>query len=233
MISGLIVQKNLSVIDRRKSTLVSALLRLIELEEGRIEIDGVDLSSLGLTDVRGRNHGMRVIPQNPSLFSGSVRDFIDPFCVGTDDSILQALQTVKYNGAIGRGKEVLEDIIAAGGSNISLGERQLLCIARALVEQPRVLSKFRMSSIRQETHVRSVLDEATSSIDEETDKTIQEMLRSEFPDTTLITIAHRLQTVLDCDAIAVMDDGKLVEIGPPMKLLEDEDSYLSNLVGST
>lgn len=126
----------------RKSTLVSSMFRLLELEEGRIEVDGVDLSTLGLADVRGRKHGMRAIPQNPSLFSGKLRDCIDPFGIGSDEAILQALHTVQYNGAIIRGNEALEDLIIDGGANISQGERQLLCIARALVEQPRVLSKY-------------------------------------------------------------------------------------------
>lgn len=157
-----------------KSSLTVALFRLVEVESGKVTLDGVDLSTIGLSDVRGRKNGLRIIPQDPVLFAGSLRDCLDPFGTESDEALLDALKAVNHTGWE-RGLPVLSDRVDEGGANYSVGERQLLCLARAIVEEPRVL----------------VMDEASASLDNESDKRIQAMLRGRFQNTTMLTIAHR------------------------------------------
>lgn len=182
-----------------KSTLTTALFRLVEIESGNISLDGVDLSTLGLSDVRGRRNGMFILPQDPAVFSGTIRSNLDPFLVHSDDELIQALELVKFPQTI-----LPNETVEEGGSNFSAGEKQLLCLARAMLANPRLL----------------VLDEATSSVDGATDEKVQQMLRSQFPNTTLLTIAHRLNTIIDYDVVIVMDNGKVAEMGSPRELLE-------------
>lgn len=156
-----------------KSSITSALFRLVEIESGYISLDGVDLGQLGLADIRGRPGGMFILPQDPVLFSGSIKTNLDPFSTHVDEDILKSLELVRFPGA--SKYSILEDIVEEGGGNFSAGEKQLLCLARAMLARPRLL----------------VLDEATSSVDLATDEFVQKMLRSQFPDTTLLTIAHR------------------------------------------
>lgn len=201
-----------------KTSLTASLFRIAEIESGRILLDGVDLSKIGLSDVRGRPNGLRVIPQDPVLYAGTLRDCMDPFkqCEN-DEIILEALKAVKHQGALERGLATLNDSIEEGGSNLSAGERQLLCLARAIVEKPKVL----------------ILDEATASIDSSTDAFIQEMLRTRFRNTTLLTIAHRLHTIMDYDTVLVMEDGRVAQFGPPKRLLEDKTGIFASLVDSS
>ena len=191
-----------------KSSLAVALFRLVEVESGRILLDGVDLGTLGLCDVRGR--GMAIIPQDPFLAGATIRDCLDPFGQHGDEEIMDALASVR----LGNGKLLPSMKLEEGGSNFSVGECQLLNLARALLSQPKLL----------------VLDEATASIDGETDAFIQKMLRTRFSNTTLVTIAHRINTIMDYDLLLVMDAGRAVEIGSPAKLLGIPGGVFSELV---
>ena len=154
---------------------------------------------------------------DPVLFSGSLRECLDPWKTSTDDEILEALKLVQVADADVRGLIALEDFVDEGGRNYSVGERQLLCLARAVLAKPKVL----------------VLDEATASVDTETDSLIQKMIRERFQGTTLLTIAHRLNTIMDYDVILVMDKGKVAELDSPKKLLQQEGGLFSSLVDST
>ena len=160
---------------------------------------------------------MCIIPQDPVLFSGSLRECLDPWGYSTDEEIIEALKLVQVADANVRGFAALEDFVDEGGRNFSVGERQLLCLARAVLAKPKVL----------------VLDEATASVDTETDAFIQKMIRERFQGTTLLTIAHRLNTIMDYDAILVMDKGRVAEFDSPKNLLKLEDGLFSGLVDST
>jgi ABC-type multidrug transport system fused ATPase/permease subunit len=197
-----------------KSTLAAALFRLVELEGGKITLDGVDLSTIQLADVRGRKNGMVIIPQEPVLFPGTLKKSLDPFGDYSDEEVMDALDAVR--GA-SRGLSNLNTVVEEGGRNFSVGERQLICLGRAMLAKPKLL----------------FLDEATASVDGETDALIQRMLRSKFVGTTLITIAHRLNTIMDYDCILVMSDGRAAEFGSPASLLSDADGIFSELVKST
>lgn len=200
-----------------KSTIAVALFRLCEIESGKISLDGQNLADIGLSDVRGRNNGLCIIPQDPVLFSGTMRECLDPWGLASDQEIFEAIQSVQIGNINIRGMEVLDDYVDEGGRNYSVGERQLLCLARAVLVKPKVL----------------ILDEATASVDGETDAFIQQMIRKRFKGTTMLTIAHRLNTIMDFDKVLVMDKGKVAEFGPPVQLLENENGLFSNLVDST
>jgi ABC-type multidrug transport system fused ATPase/permease subunit len=198
----------------QKSTLMVALMRIVELSEGKILIDGQDIRDVGLATLR-RN--IAVIPQDPVLFSGTVRMNLDPFNDFTDDQLYETLaRTGLYTGnSIGSSSHSLSslsqshvaslsDIVAEGGSNFSVGQRQLLVIARALLCGAKIV----------------VMDEATAAVDAETDSAIQKVMRTEFADATTITVAHRLNTIMDSSYILVMNDGVAAEFDTPDKLLQ-------------
>ena len=151
-----------------KSTITAALFRLVEIEEGVISLDGVDLSQLGLSDVRGRHNGMFILPQDPAVFAGTIQSNLDPFDLHNEGDIMNALKLVKFPGVDVLEDKLMTQIVSEGGSNLSAGEKQLLCLARAMLASPRLL----------------VLDEATSAVDRATDEFVQKMLRTQFPDTT-------------------------------------------------
>jgi len=199
-----------------KSSLAVALFRLVEIQKGKISLDEIDLSDIKLSEIRGRSGCMSIIPQDPVLFAGSIRDCLDPFNEWPDADILDALRAVRLLKD-GRGVEALKDHVEEGGNNFSVGERQLLCLARALLAKPKFL----------------VLDEATASVDGETDAFIQNMLRTRFDGCTLLTIAHRLNTIMDYDLIIAMDDGKVAEMGSPSSLLEKKNGVFSQFVDAT
>ena len=190
-----------------KSSLISALFRLANLE-GAIEIDGVNTNEIGLHDLRSK---ISIIPQEPFLFSGSLRKNLDPFDSYDDNVLWQALEEVEL-------KEMgLEAHINEGGSNLSVGQRQLVCLARAIVRNNPIL----------------VLDEATANVDPRTDELIQMTIRRKFEKCTVLTIAHRLNTVMDSDRILLMDAGTAVEFDAPYVLLQNTTGALSNMVNET
>ncbi|CAI4229206.1 unnamed protein product [Auanema sp. JU1783] len=197
-----------------KSSFALALFRLIEAAEGQIIIDGVDISKIGLHDVRGN---LTIIPQDPVLFSGSLRFNLDPFNHNTDEEIWASLSSAHLKEFASSLQGGLEYPISEGGENISVGQRQLVCLARALLRKSRVL----------------VLDEATAAVDVTTDSLIQTTIRTKFKNCTVFTIAHRLNTILDYDRIMVLDKGCIVELDSPGSLLEDKNSIFAKMVADS
>ena len=188
-----------------KSTLVLALFRLVEPAGGRILVDGIDVTGLGLRALR---RCVTIIPQDPVLHEGTVGHNLDPFGEAADNVLDEVLVRARLGGGVTR-----QSTVTKGGTNLSSGERQLLCFARALLESAPIL----------------VLDEATSNLDAASDEAIQQLLRDEFERQTVLTIAHRLATVVDYDRILVMGGGKLLEQGAPLELLDAEGSVLAGM----
>jgi len=204
-----------------KSSLTMALFRINELDSGRILLDGEDISSLPLRSLRSR---LSIIPQSPVLFKGTLRAYMDPFDEYTDAEIWSAFEKVEMKEQISALENQLSYELSENGENFSVGERQLFCMARALLTQTRIV----------------VMDEATASIDHATEKKLQRMIERDFKDATVLTIAHRLATVLDSDRIMVLSDGKVVEFDTPRNLaknpsgafyeLAKEGGYLDRLL---
>merc|ERR1712028_287591 len=196
-----------------KSSLMIALFRISELEkdEGCLTIDGVNIGDIGTAALRSN---ISIIPQDPVMFSNTVRYNLDPFADKSDDELWDVLKKVEMGEAIAILPNGLDDVVAEGGENFSQGQRQLLCIARSLLRKPKIL----------------VMDEATASIDNETDATIQRMIRENFTDATVLTIAHRLNTIMDSDRILVLDDGKIVELDSPENLMLKESGHFKSMV---
>ncbi|XP_035420768.1 ATP-binding cassette sub-family C member 4 isoform X1 [Cygnus atratus] len=193
-----------------KSSLIAALFRLAE-PEGRIWIDKYLTSELGLHDLRKK---ISIIPQEPVLFTGTMRKNLDPFNEYTDEDLWNALEEVQL-------KEVVEDLpnkmetqLAESGSNFSVGQRQLVCLARAVLKKNRIL----------------IIDEATANVDPRTDEFIQKTIREKFAQCTVLTIAHRLNTIIDSDRIMVLDAGRLKEYGEPYILLQEKDGLFYKMV---
>ncbi|XP_066999504.1 ATP-binding cassette sub-family C member 4 [Anabrus simplex] len=192
-----------------KSSLISALFRLARIE-GRIIIDGVDTGEIGLHDLRKK---ISIIPQEPVLFSASLRNNLDPFNEFDDSMLWSALEEVELKSAV----DSLDFMVTEGGNNFSVGQRQLVCLARAILRNNKIL----------------VLDEATANVDPETDALIQETIRKKFKNCTVLTIAHRLNTIMDSDMVLVMDAGTMVEYDHPFLLLQNQSGYFYNLVQET
>nr|CAD7458628.1 unnamed protein product [Timema tahoe] len=196
-----------------KSSLISALFRLAPLE-GKVWIDGIDTSSIGLHDLRSK---ISIIPQEPVLFSGTMRKNLDPFDEYSDEILWQSLDEVELKEAVADLPSGLSSVMSEGGSNFSVGQRQLVCLARAIVKNNRIL----------------VLDEATANVDPQTDALIQHTIRRKFEECTVLTIAHRLHTVMDSDRVLVMDAGTMVEFDHPRNLLSNPQGYFSQMVEQT
>uniref|UniRef100_A0A667Y7B4 ATP-binding cassette, sub-family C (CFTR/MRP), member 2 n=1 Tax=Myripristis murdjan TaxID=586833 RepID=A0A667Y7B4_9TELE len=189
-----------------KSSLTNCLFRIIEAAEGRIFIDGVDISTIGLHHLRGR---LTIIPQDPVLFSGSLRLNLDPFETFSDEEIWRALELSHLKDYVSGLQEGLQHEVTEGGENLSVGQRQLLCLARALLRKSRIL----------------ILDEATAAVDLETDNLIQTTIRKEFSHCTVLTIAHRLHSIMDSSRVMVLSAGKIVEFDSPSNLIEKQGHF--------
>ncbi|RQM11377.1 hypothetical protein B5M09_002672 [Aphanomyces astaci] len=207
-----------------KSSLTMALFRINDVASGVIRVDGVDIATVGVKTLRS---AIAIIPQNPVLFKGSLRNYLDPFDEFSDADLWDALAHVRLGGRIGAVAGGLDSPVEENGENFSVGERQMLCMGRALLRQARIV----------------VMDEATAAIDHNTDQALQHVIRTEFASSTVLTIAHRLDTVLDSDRIFVFDYGRLVQCDAPAALIEagtgifyelcHEGGYLDKVVGST
>ncbi|XP_062428026.1 ATP-binding cassette sub-family C member 10 isoform X4 [Rhea pennata] len=195
-----------------KSTLFLALFRMLELKAGRILLDGVDSRLVGLKDLRSR---LAIIPQDPFLFSGSVRENLDPQGQRTDSELYQVLEQCHLRDVITQ-MGGLDSELGERGRSLSVGQRQLVCLARALLTQAKVLC----------------IDEATASVDQKTDQVLQQTIRHRFADKTVLTIAHRLNTILDSDRVLVMQAGRVAELDSPACLSKKDGSLFQQLLHS-
>nr|XP_006820964.1 PREDICTED: ATP-binding cassette sub-family C member 9-like [Saccoglossus kowalevskii] len=194
-----------------KSSLALTLFRLVDTFKGSVVIDGIDISQVPLLTLRNR---IAIIPQDPVLFAGTIRFNLDPLEQTADDKLWKALEIAQLKHTVSELDDQLDAEVAENGENFSLGQRQLFCLARAFLRNARIL----------------VMDEATASIDMQTDAILQEVVATSFNNVTVITIAHRVATIMDSDNILVLSDGKIVEYDTPENLLIDENSVFSSLI---
>lgn len=197
-----------------KSSTIQALFRIVEIFQGTIFIDQVDIQSIPLSRLRS---SLAIIPQDPVILHGDLRYQLDPFEEYSDESIWNVLEKVNMSQVVQKMPMKLKELIISNGENLSQGQKQLLCIARALLREARIL----------------IMDEATSAVDQYTDDIIQNVLRKETQQkgTTVLTIAHRLHTIVDFDKILVLGQGEIIEYDTPEKLLSLKDSEFSRMLG--
>uniref|UniRef100_A0A4X2M0D4 ATP binding cassette subfamily C member 6 n=1 Tax=Vombatus ursinus TaxID=29139 RepID=A0A4X2M0D4_VOMUR len=189
-----------------KSTLTNCLFRIVEKSGGKIIIDGIDISTIGLHDLRGK---LNIIPQDPVLFSGTLQMNLDPLENCSDNELWEALELCHLKDFVQSLPKRLLHEISEGGENLSAGQRQLVCLARALLRKTKIL----------------VLDEPTASVDYETDNLVQTTIQKEFADCTILTIAHRLHTVMDSERILVLDSGRIIEFETPQNLIRQKGLF--------
>lgn len=197
-----------------KSSVTLALFRLLEASEGRIVIDDVDISHINLRLLRSK---LSIIPQEPILFTGTIRQNVDPTDSYSDEEIWRAIDLAHLGEYLRTLPAGLEHQVSEGGSNFSVGQKQLFCLARTLLRRSKIL----------------VLDEATAAVDVDTDNLIQRTIRKEFKESTILTVAHRLETIQDYDRVVVMDNGRTVEQGDPSKLLKDRGSKFYDMANQS
>ncbi|KAI7819885.1 multidrug resistance-associated protein 1-like protein [Kickxella alabastrina] len=228
--------ENIGIVGRTgagKSSITYALMRLVEPANGRIIIDGIDILTIGHHDLRSR---IAIIPQDPVLFKGTIRDNLDPANEYTDDEVWAAIHAGQISNLLDTPTEKyvkpldsknsdkglwiegvgLNKWVKYNGINFSVGQKQLISLCRALLWRRKIV----------------ILDEATANVDSKTDQIMQEVIRREFKECTVLTIAHRLGTVMESDRILVMDHGQMAEFDTPEKLLADKNSHFSQLVES-
>jgi len=198
-----------------KSSLVLSLLQLNQVCGGRIIIDDVDISEMSVKEARKK---VSWIPQDPHLFSGTLRENLDPFEKFTDNQIWQALEEVQMKDVVASSPGSLSMNVLENGANLSVGQRQLLSLARAMLVGNKIL----------------LMDEATANVDYETDTVIQQTLRTRpsFKDCTVLVIAHRINTIIDSDLVLVLSEGELIEAGPPQDLLAKESGAFKKMVST-
>nr|UOU03343.1 ATP-binding cassette subfamily C4-4-2 [Brachionus rubens] len=195
-----------------KSSIIQTLFRMAE-PDGSLIIDDLNIKELSLHDLRSK---LSIIPQEPTLFIGTIRTNLDPLNQYTDHVLWDALEQVQLKDAIREMKDGLESEVHKAGSNLSVGQKQLICLARALIKKSKIL----------------IIDEATANVDFKTDALVQDAIRECFKDCTVITIAHRLHTIIDNDRILCLSQGKVQNFGRPYELIEDETSILHDLVNA-
>lgn len=189
-----------------KSSMTLCLFRLLEAADGEIVIDEVKISEIGLHDLRSK---LTIIPQEPVLFSGTLRMNLDPFEKYSDEELWNALELSHLKKFVSNQTSKLDLECSEGGENLSVGQRQLVCLARALLRKTRIL----------------VLDEATAAVDLETDDLIQSTIRTQFEDCTVFTIAHRLNTIMDYTRVLVLDKGQIAEFDTPNNLIAQKGIF--------
>jgi ATP-binding cassette subfamily C (CFTR/MRP) protein 4 len=193
---------------------MQVLFRLLEAEKGDVLLDDVSIANVGLHRLRT---SISVIPQVPTLFSGcTVRENLDLFGIHSDEAISKALKDAHMSDVVAELPKGIHSLVSEGGSNFSVGQRQLLCLARAILSKNKLL----------------ILDEATASVDRRTDQMLHESLHESFGDATILAVAHRLDTVIDHDYILVLGQGKVLEFGPPADLLRSGGAF-SKMVDDT
>ncbi|XP_023241147.1 multidrug resistance-associated protein 4-like isoform X2 [Centruroides sculpturatus] len=196
-----------------KSSIIASLFRMTETT-GTITIDGIDTKEIGLRDLRSK---ISIIPQDPMLFTGPLRRNIDPFNEYSEETLWKVMEEVQLKEVISKLPGGLDTHLTEGGRNFSVGERQLICLARTILRRNKIL----------------VMDEATSNIDKRTDSCLQKIIRERFKSCTVLTIAHRLNTIIDSDRVLVLDTGKLQEFDSPYALLKNVNGIFYNLVKKT
>jgi len=193
-----------------KSTITLCLFRLLEAYEGKIYIDDIDISSIPLEILR---NNITIIPQDPLLIEGTLRFNIDPFNNYSDDKIIEVLKKINFDYIVNKNPLGLEQIIAEEGSNLSVGEKQLICVVRAILRNSKII----------------IMDEATASIDFKTEEIIQNNINEILKESTIITIAHRIKTIMNYDKIISLDNGEVLEYDTPKNLLKNTDGIFYNL----
>ncbi|CAN6181339.1 unnamed protein product, partial [Urochloa humidicola] len=188
-----------------------ALFRIVDPSIGQVLIDSIDICTIGLHDLRTR---LSIIPQDPVMFQGTLRSNIDPLGEYSDEQIWEALDSCHLGDEVRKNELKLDSPVTESGKNWSAGQRQLVCLGRVILKKRKIL----------------ILDEATSSVDPITDNLIQKTLKHQFAECTMITIAHRITSVLDSDKVLLLDNGEIAEHDTPAKLLEDSSSLFSKLV---
>ena len=189
-----------------KSTISLCLFRILEAHSGKILIDDVDISKLGLKKLR---NSITIIPQDATLMTGTLRYNIDPLGISRTEEIVNVMKRIGFHYILENHPQGLEQNISENGGNLSIGEKQLICITRAILRKSKIV----------------IMDEATASIDFKTEEIIQKAINELLRDSTLITIAHRIKTVVNSDKILVLDNGTIIEYDTPQNLLDNKKSY--------
>jgi ABC-type multidrug transport system fused ATPase/permease subunit len=193
-----------------KSTITLCLFRILEPVEGNINIDDIDITTIGLKKLRSN---ITIIPQDPAIFSGTLRYNIDPLNLVTDDEIKLVMSKIKFDYIINKNSAGLYQDIAENGSNLSVGEKQLICICRAILRRSKII----------------VMDEATASIDFQTEEIIQNAINEIMKNSTVLTIAHRIKTIIKYDKILVLDNGEIKDFDSPEILKNKKDGIFYEL----